>query len=109
MSANGKSSIDPQRGSSVSGVIAQPVQKTRGIMRARCFGKASTRRWCHLCTETIGMFAELERAVIRECVMSGLARARAHGKNLGRKRTDRTIEKRIERALARGGRGIRKI
>jgi DNA invertase Pin-like site-specific DNA recombinase len=59
--------------------------------------------------QMIGVFAELERPVIRERVMSGLARARAQGKSLGRKRADRTVEKRIERALASGDRGIRKI
>ena len=32
-----------------------------------------------------GVFAELERAVIRERVMAGLARARAEGKKLGRR------------------------
>ena len=56
-----------------------------------------------------GVFAELERAVIRERVMAGLARAKAEGKVLGRRRTDKVIERKIERALARGDRGIRKI
>jgi DNA invertase Pin-like site-specific DNA recombinase len=59
--------------------------------------------------QMIGVFAELERAVIRERVLAGLARAKAQGKKLGRKRTDRTIERKIERALSRGDRGIRKI
>ena len=59
--------------------------------------------------QMIGVFAELERAVIRERVMAGLARARAQGKKLGRKRTDRSVERKIERALSRGNRGIRKI
>jgi DNA invertase Pin-like site-specific DNA recombinase len=59
--------------------------------------------------QMIGVFAELERAVIRERVMAGLSRARAEGKTLGRKRTDKSIERKIERALARGDRGIRKI
>lgn len=56
-----------------------------------------------------GVFAELERAVIRERVMAGLARAKAEGKKLGRRRTDIGVERKIERALARGNRGIRKI
>ena len=57
----------------------------------------------------VGVFAELERAIIRERVMAGLARARAEGKTLGRRRTTRTAERKIEKALARGDRGIRKI
>jgi DNA invertase Pin-like site-specific DNA recombinase len=56
-----------------------------------------------------GVFAELERAVIRERVMAGLARARAQGKKLGRRPTDKSTERKIERALSRGNRGIRKI
>jgi DNA invertase Pin-like site-specific DNA recombinase len=59
--------------------------------------------------QMVGVFAELARAVIRERVMAGLARARAEGKKLGRKRTDRSIGRKIERALSRGDRGIRKI
>jgi DNA invertase Pin-like site-specific DNA recombinase len=57
----------------------------------------------------VGVFAELERAVIRERVMAGLARPKAQGTKLGRKRTDRTVERKIEHALSRGDRGIRKI
>jgi DNA invertase Pin-like site-specific DNA recombinase len=59
--------------------------------------------------QMVGVFAELERAIIRERVMAGLARAKAEGKTLGRKRTDKATERKIERALARGDRGIRKI
>jgi DNA invertase Pin-like site-specific DNA recombinase len=59
--------------------------------------------------QMVGVFAELERAVIRERVMAGLARARADGTKLGRKRTDKATERKIERALSRGDRGIRKI
>jgi DNA invertase Pin-like site-specific DNA recombinase len=59
--------------------------------------------------QMVGVFAELERAIIRERVMAGLARAKAEGKTLGRKRTNRTVELKIERALARGDRGIKKI
>jgi len=57
----------------------------------------------------VGVFAELERALIRERVMAGLARAKAQGKKLGRRPTDSAIERQIERALTRGGCGIRKI
>jgi DNA invertase Pin-like site-specific DNA recombinase len=59
--------------------------------------------------QIVGVFSELESAVIRERVMAGLARAKAQGKKLGRKRTDRAVEPKIERALSRGDRGIRKI
>lgn len=59
--------------------------------------------------QMVGVFAELERAVIRERVMAGLARAKAEGKRLGRRRTDKLTERKIERALSRGNRGIRRI
>ena len=59
--------------------------------------------------QMIGVFAELERAVIRERVMAGLARAKAQGTKLGRRRTDQKTERKIEIALSRGDRGIRKI
>ena len=54
------------------------------------------------------VFAEFERAMIRERVVAGLARARAQGKTLGRPRTDPRIEAQIQAALERGD-GIRKI
>ena len=57
----------------------------------------------------LGVFAELERAVIRERVMAGLAWATVDAKKLGRKRTERSVERKIERALSRKDRGIRKI
>ena len=41
--------------------------------------------------------------------MAGLAQAKAEGKVLGRRRTEKVIERKIERALSRGDRGIRKI
>ena len=47
--------------------------------------------------------------MIRERVMAGLARAKAECKKLGRKRTDKSTERKIERALSRGDHGIRKI
>jgi DNA invertase Pin-like site-specific DNA recombinase len=59
--------------------------------------------------QMVGVFAELERAVIRERVLAGLARAKAEGKKLGRRRTDRSTERKIELALSNGGRGIRRI
>jgi DNA invertase Pin-like site-specific DNA recombinase len=59
--------------------------------------------------QMVGVFAELERAVIRERVMAGLARAKVEGKKLGRPPTDKLTERKIVRALSRGNRGIRKI
>jgi len=55
-----------------------------------------------------GVFAELERAMIRERVRAGLQRARAQGKTLGRPRTPEVVEARI-RAARRQGKGIKKI
>jgi DNA invertase Pin-like site-specific DNA recombinase len=58
--------------------------------------------------QMLGVFAEFERAMIRERVMTGLARARAEGKQLGR----RTVEaKKVKAALAlrSKGLGIRRI
>lgn len=59
--------------------------------------------------QRVGVFAELEHAVIRERVKAGLDGARSHGKILGRRPIDRAIETKIHRALKRGDRGIRKI
>jgi len=55
------------------------------------------------------VFAEFERAMIRERVRSGLDRARAQGKTLGRPRTDAKTEAAIKKALRKGNIGIRKI
>jgi DNA invertase Pin-like site-specific DNA recombinase len=48
------------------------------------------------------VFAELEREIIRERINAGLARARAKGKTLGRKRVDASVEKQIRAMLAKG-------
>ena len=45
--------------------------------------------------QMLGVFAEFERAMIRERVMTGLARARVEGKQLGR----RTVEQREPREV----------
>ena len=55
-----------------------------------------------------GVFAEFERAMIRERVKAGLERARAQGKTLGRPRTPEVVENKI-RAARRQGKGIKKI
>lgn len=54
------------------------------------------------------VFAELEREIIRERIHSGLARARAKGKRLGRKPVGAAVEDRIRR-LAKDGMGKLKI
>jgi DNA invertase Pin-like site-specific DNA recombinase len=59
--------------------------------------------------QMMGVFAEFERAMIRERVNAGLARARSEGKTLGRPRTDAKIEAAIKADLQRRKLGIRKI
>lgn len=56
----------------------------------------------------MGVFAEFERAMIRERVNAGLARARAFGKRLGRPRVSDAIEAEIRAALW-SGKGMRKV
>ena len=50
----------------------------------------------------MGVFAEFERAMIQERVKAGLARARAEGKQLGRRRVSAEVESRIQNALGEG-------
>jgi DNA invertase Pin-like site-specific DNA recombinase len=40
--------------------------------------------------QMMGVFAEFERAMIRERVLAGIARARSEGRALGRKRLEDT-------------------
>lgn len=56
--------------------------------------------------QMLGVFAEFERAIIQERIKSGLARAKAEGRRLGRPRVSAEIEARI-RAARREGLGIR--
>ena len=56
----------------------------------------------------MGVFAEFERAIIRERVNSGLQRARTQGKQLGRPKVSERLEQRI-RDLRATGMGIRKV
>jgi DNA invertase Pin-like site-specific DNA recombinase len=58
--------------------------------------------------QMLGVFAEFERGIIRERVNAGLARARANGTKLGRRRVDPTVEARILELKA-DGHGILKI
>jgi DNA invertase Pin-like site-specific DNA recombinase len=57
--------------------------------------------------QMLGVFSEFERAMIRERVSAGLARARASGKRLGRPQTGPEIEEAI-RASLRAGVGVLK-
>ena len=59
--------------------------------------------------QMMGVFAEFERAMIRERVNAGLARAKAQGKTLGRPKIDTATEAAIADALKAGGTGIRKL
>ena len=61
--------------------------------------------------QMMGVFAEFERAMIRERVMAGLARAKAQGTKLGRTRLEESDTKRVEaiKALRAKGVGIRRI
>jgi DNA invertase Pin-like site-specific DNA recombinase len=58
--------------------------------------------------QMLGVFAEFERGIIRERVNAGLARARANGTKLGRRRVKPAVEERIL-SLRKGGMGILKI
>jgi DNA invertase Pin-like site-specific DNA recombinase len=56
--------------------------------------------------QMLGVFAEFERAMIRERVVAGLARARADGRALGRRPVEQSDGKKVEAALALRARGI---
>jgi DNA invertase Pin-like site-specific DNA recombinase len=61
--------------------------------------------------QLMGVFAEFERAMIRERVMAGLARARAEGTKLGRRRLEDADAKKVKaiQAARAKGTGIRRI
>jgi DNA invertase Pin-like site-specific DNA recombinase len=59
--------------------------------------------------QMMGVFAEFERAIIQERVKSGLERARAQGKRLGRPATDPRKVQAISEGLRAGGVGIIKL
>jgi DNA invertase Pin-like site-specific DNA recombinase len=52
--------------------------------------------------QMMGVFAEFERAMIRERVCAGLDKARAKGRRLGRPRVDPSVEEAIRERLATG-------
>ena len=61
--------------------------------------------------QMMGVFAEFERAIIRERVMAGLARAREDGTKLGRRPIEVADAKKAAsvRALLASGTGVRRI
>lgn len=59
--------------------------------------------------QMLGVFAEFERAMIRERVQAGLSRARQQGKRLGRPQTADRTEAAILADLKTGDIGMRKI
>jgi DNA invertase Pin-like site-specific DNA recombinase len=61
--------------------------------------------------QMMGVFAEFERAMIRERVMAGLTRAKREGTQLGRKRLEQADPKKTARILAMRakGTGVRRI
>jgi DNA invertase Pin-like site-specific DNA recombinase len=58
--------------------------------------------------QMLGVFAEFERGIIRERVNAGLARAKANGTKLGRRRIRPSVEARILELRAEGH-GIHRI
>ena len=60
-----------------------------------------------------GVFAELERSILKERIMAGIARARDNGtksgKPIGRPRVPPSVEAAIAKALQQGKHGIHKI
>jgi DNA invertase Pin-like site-specific DNA recombinase len=58
--------------------------------------------------QMMGVFAEFERAMIRERVMAGLKRAKANGTTLGRPKIDEAAKTAARKAL-RSGKGIIKV
>ena len=56
--------------------------------------------------QMLGVFAEFERAMIRERVMAGLARARADGKQLGRRTVEQSHARKVKLALALRSKGL---
>jgi DNA invertase Pin-like site-specific DNA recombinase len=58
--------------------------------------------------QMLGVFAEFERGIIRERVNAGLARAKARGTKLGRRRVKPSVEERIRELRAEGA-GMLKI
>ena len=56
-----------------------------------------------------GVFAEFERGMIRERIVSGLDRAKSQGKIFGRPKVSKQVEFGIKNLLTEGSHGIKKI
>jgi DNA invertase Pin-like site-specific DNA recombinase len=56
--------------------------------------------------QMLGVFAEFERAMIRERVMVGLARQRAEGKQLGRRTVEQSHARKVRTALTLRSKGL---
>lgn len=52
--------------------------------------------------QMMGVFAEFERAMIRDRIHAGLNRARAQGKRLGRRKVKPEVEQQIRQLRAQG-------
>lgn len=59
--------------------------------------------------QMLGVFSEFERALIRERVLAGLARARANGQRLGRPSMPKERHEAVVAALREGGHSLRSI
>lgn len=59
--------------------------------------------------QMMGVFSEFERAMIRDRVNAGLARAKAQGKQLGRRKIAAKVERAIRADLEAGDAGIQKV
>jgi DNA invertase Pin-like site-specific DNA recombinase len=85
----------------------------RRALISSCISRGSTHphRQAAPCFQMLGVFAEFERAMIRERVMAGLARARADGKQLGRRTVEQSAAKKVKATLTLRlqGLGIRRI
>jgi DNA invertase Pin-like site-specific DNA recombinase len=55
--------------------------------------------------QMLGVFAEFERAMIRECVMAGLSRAKADGIQLGRRRLEDSHASKVAAIVAARAKG----
>jgi DNA invertase Pin-like site-specific DNA recombinase len=91
------------------------VQKSLGELHAKGVGLYLHQQGIDTTTpagkalfQMLGVFAEFERAMIRERVMAGLARAKAQDKKLGPPEVSDRVKAAIRRKRARGY-GIRKI
>src|ERR1700735_2259491 len=93
-----------------SSIISAPYRRSRrssaaGDCRAHRLSRPVMEKSIWAMFQMMGVFAEFERAIIRERVMSGLARAKAEGITLGRRALEQSEPKKIDAikaALAAG-------